>query len=89
MTYQEEHFEQKIDFSIWKKLLYFAKPYRKIMTMLAISMTFVAGVDIMMPLLTRYIIDHIITPKTYSGINTFALIYFIVIAIFSSIYDIW
>ena len=51
------------------------------MIALVIAMAFVAGVDILMPLLTRYIIDHFITPKTYSGMKIFALIYFLVIAI--------
>ena len=71
--------QKKIDFSIWKRLLQFAKPFRKTIIFLALSMMCVAGVDIAMPLLTRYIIDNFITPQNVSGIPKFATIYLSII----------
>ena len=91
MNKSSNQIAKKIDFSIWKQLLQFAKPFRKTIFFLALSMMCVAGVDVLMPLLTRYIIDHFITPKDYSGIRQFAVIYAFVIVFqsFNIFYFIW
>jgi ATP-binding cassette subfamily B protein len=42
-------------------------------------MIFNALIDTIMPLMTKYGIDHMIIPKQYSGIQTFSLMYFLLI----------
>lgn len=64
----EEEFNEKIDLGTWKKILEFAKPYRKHMILLAVVMVIVGTQDVIIPLMTKYAIDHFINEKTTSGL---------------------
>ncbi|BDU49822.1 ABC transporter ATP-binding protein [Haliovirga abyssi] len=71
----EEEFNEKIDFGIWKKILEFAKPYRKHMILLAVVMIIVGAQDVAIPLMTKYAIDHFINGKTTSGLYFYLGVY--------------
>ncbi|MBU5591244.1 ABC transporter ATP-binding protein/permease [Clostridium sp. MSJ-4] len=71
---------EKIDIGIWRKLFKYLSEFKKGLIFLAFLMVGVAGVDAVMPLLTRYAIDNFIVEKSSEGLKTFAIIYFSVIA---------
>lgn len=70
----------KIDIGIWRRLFKYLVDFRKGLIFLACLMIFVAGIDAVMPLFTRYAIDNFIGKKTTKGIEMFALAYFCIIA---------
>ncbi|MBR5947470.1 MAG: ABC transporter ATP-binding protein [Clostridia bacterium] len=74
---QEEEFNKKIDFKIWKRLLAYALRHRVVFILIIVFMLIVALIDIIYPQLTRYAIDNIIA-EGESGLNKlvpFALVY--------------
>lgn len=71
---------EKIDIGIWRKLFKYLSEFKKGLIFLAFLMICVAGVDAVMPLLTRYAIDNFIANKTSKGIEIFALVYFGIVA---------
>jgi len=84
LEFKEDEYSQKIDLGIWKRILTFARPFKTTMVWLAIFMIFVAGVDIVMPLLTKHAIDNYIIPGDYSKLSGFAGLY-TAIAIFQAL----
>lgn len=79
MSYEEQEFTKSFDIKIWKKILPFLKPYKKIFVMIISLNVFCSLVDIALPLFQRYAIDHFIEEKTIDGIAGFGVIYAIVI----------
>jgi ATP-binding cassette subfamily B protein len=70
---------QKIDIGIWRRLFKYLTEFKKGLVYLAFLMVGVAGIDVVMPLLTRYAIDNFIMKKTTEGLITFAALYFCII----------
>jgi len=70
---------QKIDIGIWRKLFKYLSEFKKGLIFLSFLMVGVAGIDVVMPLLTRYAIDNFIVKKTTEGLTTFAVVYFCII----------
>ncbi|MBZ9606842.1 ABC transporter ATP-binding protein/permease [Clostridium estertheticum] len=70
---------KKIDIGIWRKLFKYLTEFKNGLIFLAFLMVGVAGVDVVMPLLTRYAIDNFIAKKTIDGLAIFALVYFCII----------
>ncbi|MGH4123501.1 MAG: ABC transporter ATP-binding protein [Clostridium sp.] len=70
---------QKIDIGIWRRLFKYLTEFKKGLVFLAFLMVGVAGIDVVMPLLTRYAIDNFIMKKTTNGLITFAIVYFCII----------
>ncbi|MGM0419844.1 MAG: ABC transporter ATP-binding protein [Bacillota bacterium] len=73
--------KKRIDLKLWKDLLVYSLPYKKIIGILACIMIFVAGIDAALPLLTRYAIDNYVIPGDLSGIWVFGLVYLVLITI--------
>jgi len=71
---------EKLNVGIWKRLFKYLYEFKKGLFLLGFLMMFVAGIDALMPLLTRYAIDNFIANKTSEGLEKFALLYFCVIA---------
>ena len=67
-TLEEDVFTGRIDFSLWRKILVFARPYRKLLIALASMGGLVAVFDVSFPLITGSIIDHLKLHET-SGAN--------------------
>ncbi|MBC8214359.1 MAG: ABC transporter ATP-binding protein [Candidatus Marinimicrobia bacterium] len=76
---KETEYTKRFDFAVWKKILKFAIPYRKFMVYLALAMMSVAGVDIVMPMLTRYVIDNIVATGEMNRIVPFAILFLSII----------
>lgn len=79
MSYEEQEFTKSFDIKIWKKILPFLKPYKKIFIMIIALNLFCSLVDIALPLFQRFAIDHFIEKNTIDGIAGFAVVYAIVI----------
>lgn len=73
--FEEQEYTKKIDFSLWKKLLNYAKPHRKQLTVLIVTMVLMATTDALLPLMTRYAVDSFIVEKTTGGLVLFAAVY--------------
>lgn len=71
---------EKLNIGIWKKFFKYMYQFKKALLLMAFIMIIVAGIDALMPLLTRYAIDNFISKGTTRGIETFALMYFGVFA---------
>ncbi|WP_029452628.1 ABC transporter ATP-binding protein [Clostridium algidicarnis] len=75
----EDKSTQKLDIGIWRRFFKYLLEFKKGLIFLAILMVGVAGVDAIMPLLTRYAIDNFIVGKSLDGIKTFAIVYFLIV----------
>ncbi|HOZ00850.1 MAG TPA: ABC transporter ATP-binding protein [Candidatus Syntrophosphaera sp.] len=73
--HKEHEFANKFEWRLWLSLLKQVLPHRKRMLLLAGVMVMNALVDTLLPLLTKYGIDHMIIPRTYAGIGTFTTVY--------------
>jgi len=80
-AFEEKEYTKRFDINLWKKLLFFVKPYRKKMIVLGLFMLALAGVDVLFPLMSKYAIDHFIIPGTTKGIWYFAAIFLTMIII--------
>ena len=76
MSYPEEQeYTKRLDLGLWRQLLRYAKPYRKHLIAIAFIMILTGGIDVVFPLMTRYAIDHFITPGKLEGIGGYAVLY--------------
>lgn len=81
MSYDEQEYTKSFDIKIWKKVLPFLKPFRKIVWMVILLNLFCSAVDIALPLFQRYAIDNFIETGSTKGLPVFALVYLVVIAL--------
>ena len=75
----EKKVTEKINIGIWRKLFKYLSEFKKGLMFMAFLMVGVAGIDVVMPLLTRYAIDNFIVKKTVEGLPVFALVYFCIV----------
>ena len=75
MNNKEKSFKKNIDMELWKEIMLYSIPYKKLIISLAFVMLMVAGVDAILPLLTRYAIDNYIVTEELSGLYSFSFIY--------------
>lgn len=79
---KNQNTERKEKFSslkTWAKLLPFLRPYRGLMAVVIATMLVNAAVDICYPLLSGYVVDRFVTPRTTEGIAGFAVVYMLVV----------
>lgn len=76
---EETTFTKKIDIGLWRKLAGFLKPYRRELTGLALVMICAAGIDALIPIMTRNAIDNYVVPGNLDGLRRFGLGYFALI----------
>jgi len=80
-VYEEQDYNKKFDLGLWKRLLVFARPYKKNILILSLIMVAVGGVDAVFPLMSKYAIDNFIIPESIDGLQWFGLIYLTLIAV--------
>ncbi len=80
-VFKEQEFTKPFDIQLWKKLLAYAKPYKKHLMRLALIMMVVGGIDVIFPLMTKYAIDHFVIPGTTEGLKLFALGYILLVCV--------
>lgn len=71
---------EKLDVGIWRRFFKYLSEFKKGLLLMGFLMMIVAGIDAVMPLLTRYAIDNFIVKKTTNGIKFFAIVYFCIIS---------
>jgi ATP-binding cassette subfamily B protein len=86
-AFQEESYNKHFDWSLWKKLVRYVKPYRKLMMLLILVMVGVGCIEATFPMMTKYAVDNFIVKKTLDGIGIFAIKYFGLVAI--QVINIW
>lgn len=77
----ENKITEKLDVSIWRKLFKYLSEFKKGLIFLGLLMVGVAGIDAVMPLLTRYAIDNFIANNTTKGLKIFAVVYICIISL--------
>jgi ATP-binding cassette subfamily B protein len=77
----ENKITEKLDVSIWRKLFKYLSEFKKGLIFLGLLMVGVAGIDAVMPLLTRYAIDNFIAKNTTEGLKIFAFVYFCIVSL--------
>ncbi|MDD2596210.1 MAG: ABC transporter ATP-binding protein [Candidatus Cloacimonetes bacterium] len=77
--YTEKEYTSKFDWSLWLRMLKQLQRHKSKVYLLIVVMIFNASIDTALPLMTKYGIDNMIIPKDYSGIQTFSLMYFLLI----------
>lgn len=81
MSYDEQEYTKSFDIKIWKKVLPFLKPFRKVVWMVILLNLFCSAVDIALPLFQRYAIDNFIETGSIQGLPIFAVVYLVVITL--------
>ena len=80
MQYQEEQeYTKRFDLGVWKRLLFYAKPFYKHLVAITLTMLLCAGFDVVFPLLTREAIDGYVAVGKTEGLGLFALKYMAVV----------
>ena len=77
---EEQEYSKRLDFNIWKKLIKYALPYKKLLITLAIQMVLISGIDALFPMLTKIAIDNFIVPHSFKGFPIFCFIAFFLAA---------
>ena len=70
---------KSFQFSIWKRLFPFAKPYKKLLLLIVITNILISIVDVSLPLFQRYAVDNFIEKETLDGLPVFIAAYLAVI----------
>ncbi len=88
---QEQDYSASINLGVWKRLLVYLKQFRGQLVLVGAMMALLAIVDVLLPLMSRYGIDHFVTPRTTEGLGNFVILYasmlmLQVVAIFLFIY---
>jgi len=71
---------EKLNIGIWKRFFKYLYQFKKDLLLMTFVMIIVAGIDAVMPLLTRYAIDNFILKGTTRGIEAYSLVYFSIFA---------
>lgn len=79
--HEEIDYSQKLDLSLWKRLLHIAKPFHPHLWLVVLTMGLCAVCDVIFPQLTGYAIDHFIADHTTAGIGGFIGVYLAVLVV--------
>ena len=72
--YQEER-TSRLDAGVWKRILQMARPFRKNLIIICLTMVISALIDAVFPRLTAYAIDHFVGEQTTEGLPWFIALY--------------
>lgn len=67
---------EKFNLGIWKRFFKYLYEFKKGLLIMAFLMIIVAGIDAVLPLLTKYAIDNFIAKKSTDGLKAFTMAYF-------------
>lgn len=86
-AFEEEEYQKKLDFTLWRKLIKYAAAYKKYFFILMGFMVCAGAVDVVFPLMTKYAIDNFILAKDLKGLPIFSVIY--AVLVFAQVLNIW
>lgn len=78
---KEQAYSGSFSLKMWKRMLPFVRPYYKSLALAVVSMLFLAGIDIAIPLFLAKAVDSFVIPKTAQGILPFAVLYALIIVL--------
>ncbi|MDR2670644.1 MAG: ABC transporter ATP-binding protein/permease [Oscillospiraceae bacterium] len=80
--HEHEDFDKNGSFSLktWARMWPFIRPFRRDLLVTALLMMFASAVDVAIPLLLRYAIDHFIGQRTTEGLPLFAALSFLLVS---------
>src|SRR5882672_4783882 len=81
---EEDIFHPRINLALWRKVLVFARPYRRWLVALSILGALCAGCDVLLPMITGRLIDLIKANSAGAPILTYGLAFLGVIAILAT-----
>jgi ATP-binding cassette subfamily B protein len=81
MTFDEKEFSKRLDLQVWRRLIQFARPYRRTLLFLIVQMILLGLVDAFVPLFSRYAIDQIALPGRLDRLLPFLILSLLVIGI--------
>ncbi len=76
LTFQEEEYSRQLDFALWRRILRHAGRYWKQLLALSGAGLTVATVDVMLPLVTAWIIDEAMASGVTPRLWTYVVLYF-------------
>ena len=85
-AFDEKDYTKSFDWSIWKRLTPFVRPFRRDFVGMLVFNGLCALVDVAIPLFQRYAIRNFIQADSLRGIVPFSLVYLLVI-VHKSAYD--
>ena len=72
---QEQEFTTKINISTWKKLIPYLKPFKKQIIIATIAVVLIAVVDVLFPLMYKWVIDDYIAYGRVEELKIFGLVF--------------
>jgi len=72
---EEDQFQAKVNFRLWRKILAFARPYRALMVTLGVMAAITAMCDVSLPLITGKLIDEIRTKGVQANLLGYGVMY--------------
>lgn len=75
IKFDEYEYPMQISFATWKKLFSFGRFFLKDFVVVIVFMSILALTNVFIPLMTRYAIDHFVLPRSITGLDTFIIIY--------------
>lgn len=82
--HEEDVFSGRINFGLWKRILRFALPYKKEVIALVTLATVVAACDVMLPLLTGWVIDSVKDQAAGNAYLKYGIAYFATFAVLAA-----
>ncbi|MEI8094847.1 MAG: ABC transporter ATP-binding protein [Spirochaetales bacterium] len=73
--WEDEAFQTRWNWKLWKGLLRFTKPYTKHLVALGLVMLAVGAIDTSFPYLTKVAVDTFLVPRSMKGIEGFLALY--------------
>ena len=80
-SFQEEDYTKRFDASLWIKLLKIAKPFHKNLWCIVLMMAISAMIDVTLPMMNAYAIDHFIAGHVSDGLVLFSALYVLLLGI--------
>ena len=80
-SFQEEDYTKRFDASLWIKLLKIAKPFHKNLWCIVLMMAMSAMIDVALPMMNAYAIDHFIAGHVSDGLVLFSALYVLLLGI--------
>ncbi len=81
MAFEEREYASEFDIKVWKRMVPFIKPYKKLFIKIIFFIALCAIVDISFPLFQSYAINNFLAAGSVDGVWLFALLYGVVIAL--------
>ncbi len=81
MAYEEKEYASNIDIKIWKKIIPYAKVYKRTFIKILVLICVCAAVDILFPLFQSYALDNFVQTQNLNGIVVFVAAYAVTILV--------